>query len=346
MNRTWLMRNMTLFSTAVLLMLSLFVYREALFSVATPFILSILLAYLLMPLVDFLHLCKLPRVLAIALVYLALALLFFVLVTTALPKILAEIEYFTEKVPQLAISLTGFIVELEDLFQRLNLPPLIHYAIEENIAHSKNILLGWMDHGVEWVLTLPSKMLFILVTPIVTFYILKDIQVIRAGMREMLPSKYRLRVLRYVACIDLTLGRWIRGQIIVAFSVGLLTAIGLRLIGLEYAVLLGTIAGLLDVVPYFGPVMGGVLPLLLGLIESPAMAFKVLIVIIVVQQIESNFITPQILGQSLNLHPLTIIFALLLGGEVGGFLGLLLAVPIAAIIKVTIEQVAARTPQA
>jgi len=346
MDRSKVLRNLLLLGGFVAFGLFMIAYREALLAVATPFLLSILLAYLLMPIVDFLNICKVPRVAAIVIVYFALAMILFLVTTITLPKIMAEIEYFSARVPQITASLLNLIAELEDLFERLNLPPLLHYAVEENIAHAKNALLGLIDFALEWLLTLPSRMLFVLITPIVTFYILKDIQVIRIAWREMLPGRYRLRVLRYFARIDMTLGRWIRGQIIVAFSVGVLTALGLRLIGLDYAVLLGTIAGLLDVVPYFGPVLGGFLPLLVGLMDSPAMALKVLAVIIFVQQVESNLITPQVLGQSLNLHPLTIIFALLLGGEVGGFLGLVLAVPLAAILKVTIEHLAARTPQA
>jgi len=345
MDRGRLLRVITATSTILLIGLTLFVYHDALLAVITPFAISIVLAYLLIPVVDFLNAHKVPRAVAILVVYSGLGLLFFVAVTTTLPIILAEMDNFTARVPQLAVTLTSLFMQLEELFHRLNLPPVLHYAILENIARSKSIFLGWLDQAVLGLLTLPSKLFLILVTPIVTFYILKDIQAIRTSMRELLPSRYRQRILRWLARIDMTLGRWVRGQVIVAFLVGLLTTLGLRLIGLEYAVLLGTIAGLLDVVPYFGPIMEGVLPVLVGLLTSPAMGLRVLLVIIVVQQIESNFITPQVLGHSLNLHPLTIIFALLLGGELAGFLGLVLAVPAAAIIKVTLLHIAARTPQ-
>ncbi|MDP3487354.1 MAG: AI-2E family transporter, partial [Bacillota bacterium] len=179
-----------------------------------------------------------------------------------------------------------------------------------------------------------------LLTPVLTFYILKDVVVIKRTIANLMPGKHRRKLLAWLSKIDASLGSWIRGQLLIAFMVGVLSTVGLSIIGLDFAILLGVLAGMLDVIPYFGPLIGGIPPVVVGILVSPAMGIKTLAVIIVVQQIENNLITPQILGHSLGLHPLLVIFALLLGGEIGGLVGMVLSVPIAAIIKTTIEHLA------
>jgi len=118
-----------------------------------------------------------------------------------------------------------------------------------------------------------------------------------------------------------------------------LIGLGVEFVGMDYALLIGIIGGVADLIPYFGPIIGAVPALLLALTKSPWMAFKVAIVILVVQQIEGNLISPKLMGDSVKLHPLWVVFALLAGGEVAGFWGMLLAVPLAAVIKVVIRHI-------
>lgn len=315
-------------------------YRGPLSSALMPFFLAVFLAYLLNPLVDFLGERKVPRVLGILIIYLSVGAVIALLVTYTVPRIVYETTRLTERLPEFTALLTEFAADLEDRFHNSSIPPVLQDLIEENIAKSQARFIALLENSVDLLLDLFGKVFVALLTPILTFYILKDVFVIKQGISNMLPSKHRRKVLAWMSKIDATLGRWIRGQLMIAFMVGVLSSIGLSLIGLDFALLLGAVAGVLDVVPYFGPFIGGVPPVVVGLLISPAMGLKALAVIVVVQQIESNLITPQILGHSLGLHPLMVIFALLLGGELGGFLGLILSVPVAAVIKVTLEHIA------
>ena len=325
----------------LILALIVWVYRSSLISALMPFLLAIVLAYLLNPLVDFLQERRLPRVVAILLLYLALGLVIAVTVSYTVPRVVAELDKLTERLPEFSEIIASFLIDLQDRFQRSSLPPVFQGIVEQNIAKGQQRLLLVLDNSLDLLLHGFGRMFIMLLTPILTFYILKDMKLIKKTIAQILPGKYRRRLLSWLSRIDATLGSWIRGQILIAMAVGALTALGLKIIGLDFAVLLGVVAGILDIVPYFGPFIGGIPPVVVGLFISPTMALKALIVIVIVQQIESNLITPQVLGHSLGLHPLIVIFSLLLGGEIAGFWGLVIAVPVAAMIKVTLEHLAA-----
>jgi len=319
----------------------LWINRAPLSSAATPFLLAIILAYLLNPLVDFFESRHIPRVLAIFMIYLAVGALIALSITYTVPRMLMEINKLTERLPEFTGLLTQFVADIEERFQRTNLPPVLRNMVEHNIQKAQDRLLVALEYSVEVLLAALGRVFVALLTPVLTFYILKDVVVIKRTISNLLPGKHRRKLLAWLSKIDSTLGSWIRGQLLIAFMVGVLSMIGLSIIGLDFAILLGVLAGMLDVIPYFGPIIGGIPPVVVGLLVSPAMGIKALAVIIVIQQIESNLITPQILGHSLGLHPLIVIFALLLGGELGGLVGMILSVPVAAILKVTIEHLTA-----
>lgn len=326
---------------ALCAVLLLWLNRAPIMSAAVPFIFAIILAYLLNPLVDFFESRRIHRVVAILMIYLAVGAIIAIVVTYMIPRVIIEITKLSEKIPEFTVLITGMLQDMQERFQHSNIPPVFQELLEQNVHRAQERLLTALDYAVDAVLSTLGRFFIALLTPILTFYMLKDVDILKRTITNVLPGKHRRSVLSWLSKIDLTLGSWIRGQILIAFIVGLLTTIGLRIIGLDFAILLGILAGFLDVIPYFGPIIGGIPPVLVGLLVSPSVGLKALAVILIVQQIESNLITPQILGHSLGLHPLLVIFSLLLGGQVGGFLGLVLSVPTAAIIKVTLEHIAA-----
>jgi len=332
-------RTLIAWGVALVVLILLWVNRSAIGAAGTPFLLAIILAYLLNPLVDFFEGRSIPRVLSIIMIYLAVGAILALLVTYTIPRIVAEISKLSERLPDFTAMISSNIANLQERFQRSNLPPVFQQLVDQNIHKAQERLLTALEYSVEAVLSLLGKVFISLLTPVLAFYMLKDTSVIKRTISDLIPGKHRRKILAWLSKIDATLGSWIRGQLLIAFMVGLLSTIGLSLIGLDFAILLGVLAGFLDILPYFGPIIGGIPPVVVGLLVSPTMGLKALAVMVVVQQIEGNFITPQILGHTLGLHPLLIIFALLLGGELGGFLGLVLSVPIAAVIKVTLEHI-------
>jgi predicted PurR-regulated permease PerM len=137
--------------------------------------------------------------------------------------------------------------------------------------------------------------------------------------------------------IDQVIGEFIRGQLIVCTVIAVLTSIALYLMGVQFAIILGMIAGIVDVIPYFGPFIGMLPCIAVALLQSPKLALYTALAFIAIQQVESNIISPKIVGDRVGLHPVVIIFALLAGERLLGFIGLVLAVPAAAIIKVILH---------
>jgi len=131
--------------------------------------------------------------------------------------------------------------------------------------------------------------------------------------------------------------KFIRGHLLVASMVGVLTSLGLALVGVKFYLLLGIIAGIADLIPYFGPIIGAIPAVGLALLNSSQQALYVLLVMVVVQQVENNLLSPKILGDSVGLHPVVVIFVLLAGGHLFGILGMLLAVPLTAILRILVN---------
>lgn len=175
--------------------------------------------------------------------------------------------------------------------------------------------------------------------PFVTFYILKDFKLIEKTVITFVPKKRRKEMIRLVKDIDEALGNYIRGQLLVASIVGIMAYIGYMIIGLPYSLFLAFIVAITDIIPYLGPFLGAAPAIIVGLSISWKMGLTVLAVNLMVQALESNVFAPQIVGKSLHIHPLFIILSLLVGGEIGGIAGLILAVPIFAILKVIFQHI-------
>jgi predicted PurR-regulated permease PerM len=154
---------------------------------------------------------------------------------------------------------------------------------------------------------------------------------------RLLPKKQRIEGRKILSDMDSKLSSYIQGQILVSLCVGVLMFAGFLIIGIDYALILALVAMFTNVIPFVGPWIGTVPALIVALIDSPVMVGKVLIVIIVVQQFESNFISPQIMGKKMAIHPLTIILLLIVAGRFAGIIGMLLAVPTYAVCKVVVS---------
>jgi predicted PurR-regulated permease PerM len=317
----------------------LFVYsiREYLLPAISPFLFAILLAYLLEPFVAALQRKRVPRIVAILVMYAFVAFMVFMFGAFVVPTIVEEVNSLVKQVPDLVTKVQTAVWDLQEQYSRINLPPAVTEAINNNLLSLQNYLLSLLNGIPQFIFGLLSKSVTLILIPILSFYMLKDLDDIKRGLVRLVPTSRRARVVALFGNIDDTLGAWIRGQLTVGFVVGFLTVIGLEIVGMDFSLMLGTIVGLTNIIPYFGPIIGGAPAVALALLRSPGLMLKVLVVLVISQQIESNFITPQILGKQLGLHPLIIIFALLLGAQFGGLLGLIFAVPVAAVIKVLIE---------
>jgi predicted PurR-regulated permease PerM len=174
------------------------------------------------------------------------------------------------------------------------------------------------------------------IIPFIAFYMLKDIESIKKAAWYLTPKKWRTNGILLLREIDKSLGSYIRGQFLVCLLIGAISTLLFWLVKMKYPLLLGSIIGLTNVIPYFGPIIGLIPALIIAATISIKMVVYSLVIVAILQFLEGNVLSPLIVGKSLHMHPLLIMFALLAGGEIGGVIGLILAVPILAVLKVSL----------
>ncbi|GAF06845.1 membrane protein [Paenibacillus pini JCM 16418] len=177
----------------------------------------------------------------------------------------------------------------------------------------------------------------IFIVPFLIFYILKDFDVFERSIVSYLPRTHRKSFVMLLKEMDSALGNYVRGQFLVCVIIGVFAYIGYMLVGMPYALLMASVVAIFNIVPYLGPFLGAAPALVMAATISMRLVLMVVIVNTLCQLLESNVISPQVVGKRLHMHPMLIIFALLVGGELAGIIGLILAVPVFAVFKVIVQ---------
>jgi predicted PurR-regulated permease PerM len=324
--------------------------------VITPFAISAGLAYLGDPLVDrwekaSIWRWKLGRTLAVSFVFVLMLCLLTIVSLIIVPMLLDQIRLFIHRLPEwiewfsgtalpwLAAK-TGF--ELAD-FDPSEFSEMLK-AYWREISGAAFKLIDIISKGGIAIATLLTNMVLI---PVVTFYLLRDWDLLIKAIQDLLPRNLVGEISRLAGEVDDVLGAFVRGQLMVMMALGLIYTIGLSIIGIEFAVLIGMGAGLLSIVPYLGSIVG-------VLVAEGAAIFQfqdvfhplmVLLVFGLGQSAEGMYLTPKLVGDRIGLHPVTVIFAVLAGGQLFGFLGILLALPVAAALNVLVSHMHAKYRQ-
>ena len=189
------------------------------------------------------------------------------------------------------------------------------------------------------ILSCLESVISLAIIPIVTYYFLVDGELIFNKVLLILPTEKRVIAKKLITHIDKVLSRYIISQLLLSVIIGVLTTIALVILNVRFAIILGVFNGILNIVPYFGPIIGGIPAIFVALMESPNKALWTAIVVFIIQQIEGNILSPKITGDSTNMHPIIIIILLLIGEKIGGFVGMIIIIPIAVIIKVIYEDI-------
>lgn len=311
-------------------------------SVLMPFVAGILLAYLLDPIVDKLQKLKISRVWATLIV----CVLSILIILPALSFLVGMIEDQVALLIKATPKYLGLIMEkvkpvLASLAERF--PELkgghIEEVVKDNIGNGLKFVGKVLKALVSNSFALVNLISLVLITPVVTFYMLRDWNVFVGKMEELLPKKSKKSILQILKEINISIAGFIRGQISVCLILGAFYSIGLKLVGLELGLLVGFIAGIISFIPYVGSITGFVLGVVLAFAQYGDITHVLYVVAVFLcgQFIEGNFLTPKLVGESVGLHPVWVMFALLAGGVLLGFLGLMLAVPMAAIIGVLVR---------
>jgi predicted PurR-regulated permease PerM len=300
-----------------------------------PFIIAGFITYLLHPIVEKLHEKGLNRGWAIFLIYF----LFFGGVGYSLykgiPAFIAQLKDLSESAPILAEQYRVWIKTIQS--HTSEWPDGLQGRMNDGIDAFEKKLDTILTVLVNYLLNFLNSALVILMIPFIAFYMLKDFHLIKRAVWYLTPKSWRQQGLHFLRDVDESLGSYIRGQLLVCVIIGGMSALVFWLFHLKYPLLLGIIIGVTDLIPYFGAIIGAVPAVIIAATVSVKLVIITVVTIIVLQFLEGNILSPYIVGKTLHMHPLIIMIAITAGGEVGGIVGLLLAVPILVVLKVAIS---------
>ena len=306
-------------------------------AILIPLFISLVLAYLLNPIVNILNNRNVPRGIAVFIIYFSFSLLVVVFSTQAVPILLTQFKDLGEHIPVLIGTYQSWLNEINT--HKYDLPDSIRLSIDQALMNSEKRTSAFFTGILNGAGSFLSKMIHFLVIPFLVFYLLKDMKAIQKGILLLIPRGQRKEFAKVIAEIDTALGNYIVGQLTVGFAVGTMAYIGYWILDMPYAIILAIIIMVTNIIPYFGPFIGAIPSILVALTISLKLTLLVIVINLVIQILEGNVLSPLIMGKRLHLHPILIIFALLIGGEIAGLVGLIFAVPVVAVIRVILSRV-------
>lgn len=351
----WFVNNqaVTFFLVTLLVLLTIFVFTKVSFLlkpigsfieiILLPMLLTGLLYYLLNPIVDWLEKYKISRTAAISVLFVLIGLLLVWGLAVAIPSIQEQVTSFAQNLPSNIQKIESHVTTLLENEQFEQFRPtaleMLNKVNDQIISYAQKFSSSAVNWASSLISTASQIIVAILIMPFILFYLLRDGQQLNAHVTQYLPTKWRSSVSKVLTDVNSQLSNYVRGQVTVAIIVALMFSIMFSVIGLSYPITLGVMAGFLNLIPYLGSFLAMIPAVILGLIAGPVMLIKVLIVFMVEQTIEGRFVTPLIIGSSLSIHPITILFVLLTAGQMYGVLGVLLGIPIYASIKVVVKAI-------
>ena len=290
---------------------------------------SILLTLIMNPAVDKMQNKKIPRTIGASVLFL---IAFFVI---------GLIIYIV--VPPLTKDVTNLATDLPAHMSDLGLNNTVDYSFSEpiqNIAlQAGESLKAFASNIVSGVLALLGGLLSAILIIVISFYLLIEKDGTEKFVQTLMPVNYRPQALRIIKRIETTLGRWFVGQLFLGFIVGFVSFIGLTIIGVPYALVLGIIAGTLELIPYIGPILSSIPAIIIAFTVSPMLAVLAFVLYFLIQQMENYVLVPKVMQKSVGLHPVVIIIAMLVGGQMAGVLGMILAIPVTTIVTIILADV-------
>ena len=300
-----------------------------------PFVGAALFYYLLRPLIRFLEKKKINKTAAVIGVFVAIIGLGFIFTIFAGGSVKEEFnDFYVTFSDQLQVAQKT----TEDILNEGNWWKFSGEELEERAISSLELIFGQLAENItDWISAVLNIGTIIILVPIVAFFLLKDDELFHKNMIKLIPPKHKDTATVLFKDIDSTLSIYITGQLIVAAFLGILTYIGYLIIGLPTAIILAIFTMVTSIIPFIGPVLGVLPALFIAVTVDYFMVIKVLIVLLVTQQLEGNLVRPSVMGNRLQIHPLTIILLIIIAVSLYGFVGAFLAIPLYAVVRVILR---------
>lgn len=320
----------------------LYYFRVKVYKIISPFIMAIIIAYLLHPVVIKLERKNIKRTIGILLIYSLFSLAIVSVTIFVLPEIISNVRELIASIPEITTRYQNLLDNIISAIQTSDWSPDIKNAlfreIENSLAMVQTYALDILKVSLVKLIGTITAAFDLILAMIIAYYFIKDAEFFKEAFLSISPRKWRNGMIGAGREINQILSNFIQGQLLTALIVGMMEMIGLSIVRVKYPLILGLVGGAANIIPYFGPILGAIPAVAIALIESPAKAFWTILVFTVIQQIDNAFISPKIIEGKLGLHPVTTIVAVLIGGEFAGIIGMLVSVPIAAVIKVILKR--------
>lgn len=303
-------------------------------AISIPILLAGFFYYLLRPVVSYMEAHKIKRSWAILIIYVALAIIAIGFIAGVWPMLRDQLINLVQNIPQL-------IHMLDVQLNKLGETPLLASIIPADSDLASNFTaylsqgISFLSNYISGFVSFISSFAIVLFTfPILMYYMLKEGHNFKRSLVKLSPKRYRKETLRAAVEMDKALNDYIIGRVIVNVALGILMFIGFLIIGLPYALLLTTVAIILNFIPLFGAIISSIPIVIIGLIESPSTGIWALVIILVAQQIQDNVISPYVFGKKLDIHPVTTILLVLGSGNWFGIIGMIVVIPVYMLIKI------------
>ena len=316
----------------ILLLIFLYIIRE----VVAVLLISVILVAAISPLVRRLSKLKIPRSISVLGIYILIFGTVGFLGYLLVPAIASQIKEISHDVPH-------YMDRLSEIFGRLPNHQEIAGGIQESL---KNFGQNLTDSPLETLSTafkIFGGLVTFFVILVLVFYMSVAEESIKAFFKTVLPKSYEKKVEKITTNIQKKIGDWVKGELILIFAVGSLSFIGLKILGIKFALILAIIAGILEIVPIIGPTISAIPAIIVAFAQEPILALAVLILYVIIQQFENHILVPKVMEKTTGVSPVIVILALLIGAKLLGILGIILAVPISLIVLVFIDELLIKT---
>lgn len=302
-----------------------------------PIIFGGVLFYLAEPLQRNLENKKVPRWGSITIILVCIAIIISIFISFIAPSITKEVNSLVDNAPELTKKLNQKRIELLD--QKELLPEQVRNSLDDAFDSLKSTAVkfgGWM---IQFIQSFVQVIVSLVLVPFFFIFMLKDHEKFAPLIYNLFHGRRRIWVKKTLKDVDQVLRSYIQGQLLISLILAILILIGYLIIGLDYALLLAIFALFMNVIPFLGPWLAFTPAVVIAYIQDPKLIIWVSLVTLIAQQIESNVITPNVMGKTLDLHPLTVITLIIAAGSIAGFFGVLLAIPTYAVIKVIVGNI-------
>lgn len=324
----------------IIVVLIMFYLLSKVTPIYLPIILAIVFAFILNPLAAALARLRLwPRVVLPRSLAVVLAIVVAIGVLTAVvgfifSPFVSEFNRFVINLPALIQKIQNLTGMLEEQANAIDMPANVRSLVDQILSSAASYALALGRRALGATVGFASQVVELVVVPVLTYYFLKDWRELKGSALNALPPDWRDAARLIINEMGLTVSGYIRGQALVSVIMGFLVFAGMYFLGVDYPLVLGLLAALTETIPIIGPIIGAAPAVFLSYLTAPELAVKVIIFFLVIHQLENHIIVPKVMGRSIDLHPVTVIISLLIGGQLMGIVGMILAVPVAALMKV------------